>query len=109
MADRMPPPGMTVAIAVKPKGSDSGKMPPPGEMGKPRMGEDGKVSPEDAQVYRADQTCVHCVNYDPTSGDCTKVSGSFDPSDGCLRYFSAIGDDEPDEDDMDGESDNDAD
>lgn len=93
--DRMPPPGSGhpgIAVTIPAKPSPD-KMPPPGMTDKPTG--DGKVSPEEAEVYRADQTCVNCSNYDPTSGDCSKVSGSFDPSDGCVKYFEAIGDDTP--------------
>lgn len=96
--DRMPPPGashheMPATIAA---GPGKEKMPPPGAMDK--VG-DGKVSPEEAGVYRSDQTCVQCGHYDPTSGECSKVAGNFDPQDGCMEYFEAIGDDTPPEDD----------
>ncbi len=66
-------------------------MPPPGMDDRG----DGKVSPEEAEVHRADQICVNCTMYDPTSGECSKVAGSFDPQDGCVKYFEAIGDDTP--------------
>ncbi len=103
----MPPPGasrsgMTDTIAAK--GPE--KMPPPGAMDKPAG--DGKVSPEEAGVIRADQRCIDCKNYDPTSGDCGKVQGSFDPGDACMQYFDAIGDDTPpDTDDQNGALDDD--
>lgn len=76
------------------------KMAPPGMEDKKPM---GKASPEDAQVIRADMHCLDCHNYDPTSGECSKVEGSFDPQDGCVKFFEAIGQDEPDDDDMGGE------
>lgn len=82
-------------------------MPPPGMADKP-MG-DGKASPEEAHVIRADAHCIDCRNYDPTSGDCSEVAGSFDPQDACSEYFDAIGSDEPDDDDMGGAPDGDED
>lgn len=108
--DRMPPPGLTVMIGAHPKGDmpkPGGKMPPPGMKADP-MGS-GKASPEEAEVIRADEHCIDCKNYDPTSGDCTEVEGSFDPQDGCAEYFDKIGGDEPDEDDMGGKPDGDMD
>lgn len=106
MAERMSPPGMAVVISAKPPDGPGKRMQPPGMDEKP-MG-DGKASPEEAMVYRADRKCIDCDNYDATSGDCSEVSGSFDPQDGCLKYFEPIGD-EPDEDDKGGASDEDAD
>lgn len=111
MADRMPPPGLTVVIG-HPKGDmpkPGGRMQPPGMQDGPATGQDGKVSPEDAQVLRSDQHCIKCSMYDPTSGECSKVSGSLDPDDGCVKYFEAIGSDEPDDDDSGGMPDDDAD
>lgn len=106
---QMPPPGMSADPMPK-DGMPSGRMPPPGtDMNAPKKGEDGKVSPDDAGVIRADQRCIDCRNYDATSGDCSKVSGSFDPTDACSDYFDAINSDEPDADDMGGAPDMDAD
>lgn len=108
--DRMPPPGLTVMIGAHPRGDMpklGGRMQPPGMKADP-MGS-GKASPEEAGVIRSDQKCIDCANYDATSGDCAKVSGSFDPSDSCMQYFEAINSDEPDEDDMGGKPDGDMD
>lgn len=110
---KMPPPGSGPGLTVV-IGHDSpkpdGKMPPPGtDLNAPKAGADGKVSPEDAQVYREGQTCVQCENYDPNSGECAKVSGSFSPQDGCLKYFEPMDSDEPDADDAGGPSDQDMD
>lgn len=109
--DRMPPPGLTVVIGAHPKGDmpKDGRMPPPGMPKSGAMGEGGKASPEEAGVIRSDQKCIDCANYDATSGDCAKVSGSFDPGDSCMEYFEAINSDEPDEDDMGGKPDGDMD
>ena len=107
---KMQPPGMAVVISAEPKKSaDNGRMPPPGMKDRPQTDEQGKVSPEDAKVYRAGQNCINCTMYEPVNGECSKVAGNLDPQDGCLEYFDPIGGDEPDEDDMGGESDNDED
>lgn len=98
MADRMPPPGMTVigAPPMEDAPKKSGRMPPPGMQDKPEG--DVKASAEEAEVIRADEHCLDCKNYDPTSGDCAKVSGSFDPQDACAEFFEKIGSDEPEDD-----------
>ena len=103
MPDRLPPPGMAAPAAVADKPS---RMPPPGGLVNSSK---GKATPEDSQVIRANEHCIDCSNYDPTSGECEKVQGSFDPQDACSEYFSAIGSDEPDADDEGGASDADAD
>ncbi len=106
----MPPPGeghgIAIVIGAHPA---SGKMPPPGADDKPMSDSDGKVSPEEATIIRSDEHCIDCKNYDPTSGECAKISGSFDPQDACVKFFEAIGNDEPDADDTGGTPDNDSD
>ena len=106
MADRMPPPGLTIVVAHPKEGGPGKRMEPP--TGDEPKG-DGKSSPEEAGVVRADEHCVDCAHYDPTSGDCAKVSGSFDPQDACMQYFEKIGADEPDADEEGGPPDEDAD
>lgn len=102
----MAPPGSMTAAPAPPVEMKS-KMAPPG-MEEKKPG-DGKVSPEDAEVVRSDAHCIDCTNYDPTSGECSKVQGSFDPQDACAEYFSAINSDEPDDDNMGGAPDMDED
>ncbi len=123
----MAPPGMkekkkkpAVAIAV-----GVGK---PGGMAPPGMEDDdegidhpeahdqsaesgGKVTREKALFIPADHHCKDCVNYDASSGDCSKVEGVFDAEDSCLRYFRHANpeDEEPDADDQGGPPDMDAD
>ena len=104
----MPPPGgkpaAVIAIGVKPKGDA-----PPGS--DPGDGS-GKMSREEAHFVPADHHCKDCANYDPSSGDCSEVTGSFDPEDACLAAFKAMGSSdggEPDADDMGGPPDGDAD
>ena len=98
MAGKMPPPGgdghgVAIMIGV-PKGGDSGKMPPPGS-GEPQR--EGKASPEEAGVRRDDERCIDCSNYDPSTGECSKVEGTLAPGDTCGRYFQPV-------DEEDGES-----
>lgn len=102
MADRMAPPGMETAAPKPP----AARMAPPGQMEQPTG---AKAAPEEAMVIRADAHCIDCRNYDPTSGECSKVDGSFDPQDACAEFFDAIGSDEPDGDDMGGAADQDSD
>lgn len=101
----MPPPGMDDSgpVAISPK--------KPGAAPDDSGGDDaGKMSPEEAHVVRADQHCKDCANYAAESGDCSKVSGTWDPEDACIREFKALGgDSEPDADDTGGASDSDAD
>ena len=80
---------------------DDGKMPPPGMEDKPQT--QTEASLEDAGVIKADRHCIDCENYAPDTGACSKVEGSFDPDDACVRYFEPVADDEsgegPDADD----------
>jgi hypothetical protein len=94
----MPPPGsdgpgLAIMIGV-PKGDRGGKMAPPGSDA-PQEG--GKASPEEAGVRREDEKCIDCENYDPQTGDCSKVAGTFSPQDTCGLYFHAVDDDESNE------------
>ena len=102
----MPPPGekpAVIAVGVsKPKAGDG--------MSDSPDGGDGKVSREEAHFVPADKHCKDCSNYDPASGDCSAVAGSFEPEDACIGEFKAMSDSgEPDADDMGGAPDGDAD
>ena len=90
---KMPPPGgdspgLAIMIGV-PHGKD-GKMPPPGMEDTPQGS--GKASREDAGFRGDDERCIDCSNYDPSSGDCSKVEGSMSPQDTCAQYFQPVDD-----------------
>ena len=114
-------PGLMIAVGVgKPKG---GPMRPPGmddDEGIDHVEEHdtddesgGKVSREKALVVPEDHHCSECLNYDATSGECSKVEGIFEAQDACLRYFKHAQpedeESEPDEDDRGGAPDMDSD
>ena len=102
----MPPPGkkpdLVVAIgAGKPK--DDADMPPkaadapdPAAMpGAPKDdpdddGDDDKMDPSKALVSHADENCGNCTNYDPSTGDCEKVSGTYAPDDRCYSGYQPM-------------------
>lgn len=122
MAERMPPPGgkkpgVMVGIAIKPKGGDpsSSRMPPPGEADEQPgaesdpAGGSGKHSAEEAHVVRENQHCKDCVHWQPETGECSEVDGSFAPEDACIRDFKAGGQEEPDADESGGMPDGDQD
>lgn len=94
-------PGLMVAISAGPKGAPDDPNAPPDD---PNGGGGEKHELESAGVIREDKHCKACENYDPSSGDCAKLPGSFSPEDACLKHFEAIGDDEnaepPDADDV---------
>ena len=75
--------------------------------------EGGKATREKALYIPEDHHCGQCVNYEVTSGECSKVEGYFEPEAACLRYFKHVDESdeekEPDADDMGGPSDGDAD
>ena len=102
---RMPPPGSGgkgVAIIIGPA-HDGGGAGKPGRMPPPSMKDeqgDGKTSAEEAGVVLDDMRCNDCTNYHHDSGDCDKVTGSFQPGDGCSKYFEEAS--EPDADDQQG-------
>lgn len=111
MPDSMPPPGekpaLAIAIGVPKKSADNGKQAPDDN-----KDQGGKMPVEEALVVRSDKHCNNCENYQPETGDCEKVEGSFDPDDACMRWFTPMGGaghDEPDADEYGGASDNDAD
>lgn len=95
---KMPPPpaakkpDLVVAIGAKPKGNDP--MPPkdPVAGDAPDDEADEKIDPAKALVSHADENCGNCENYEPTTGDCEKVSGTFSPDDRCWSSFEPIGD-----------------
>lgn len=116
---KMPPPshGVAIVIAAHPAPGKE-KMPPPGmkmpddpeeeDEDGPEKDKDGKVAPENAGVVRDDQHCSDCKNYSGDTGECSKVSGNFAPSDGCADFFEAVsGEDEPDADDTEPDADSD--
>lgn len=101
MAKMAPPqhgPDLAIVIAPhKPEGvSGSKRMPPPGQ--DLQHSSAGKASPEEAGVIRSGEHCIDCQHYDASTGECEKVEGTFDPSDGCVKYFEPLsgGDKEPD-------------
>jgi hypothetical protein len=104
---KMPPPGsdgpglaIMIGVPKGDKGSPGGKMAAPGSDA-PQMG--GKASLEEAHVIPADKHCIDCENYDPSTGDCSKVVGTHDPDDACYDFFEPVADNEgneqPDADD----------
>jgi hypothetical protein len=58
----------------------------------------GKMDPAKALVSHADENCGNCNNYDPSTGDCSKVSGTFAPTDRCWSAYSAMGSGDTDND-----------
>src|ERR1700722_2422843 len=107
----MPPPGkkpdLVVAIgAGKPK--DDADMPPkapdtpdptamPGATGDTDDdGDDDKMDPSKALVSHADENCGNCTNYDPSTGDCEKVTGTYAPDDRCWSNFQQLSSDSGD-------------
>jgi hypothetical protein len=62
---------------------------------------EGKASPEEAGVVKADRHCIDCANYSPDTGACSAVEGVFDPDDACIQYFEPVAEDgeQPDLDD----------
>ena len=46
-------------------------------------GDDDKMDPSKALVSHADENCGNCKNYDPSTGDCDEVSGTYAPDDRC--------------------------
>lgn len=109
--EKMPPPGtkkpdVVVAVGVpKPKDGDMSPggddMPPkPDAMGAtgdpPDDESDEKMDPAKALVSHADENCGNCENYDPTTGDCEKVSGTYAPDDRCFVFYEATGDESGD-------------
>lgn len=92
MAKGEPPGGHGVAIVIGvPK--EGGKGAPPG-MDREQPREGGKASREEAGVVPPDQHCIDCQNYDPQTGDCSKVEGSFEPDAACLKYFTPVADED---------------
>lgn len=90
----MPPPGMPEPKPAAAITADK----------KPGMGDEPEDSGKDAKklegagVYRADQRCQNCENWQPETGDCEELPGTFDAMDGCLAYFEPVGDSsDPDE------------
>ena len=53
-------------------------------------GPDGKMTPEAAEVYHADEKCANCVNYMHDTAMCKKVSGQFKSDDGCKKNFQPL-------------------
>ncbi len=83
-------------------------MPPPQAPGagepEPDDNAGAKVSREKALVVEAAHHCGQCENYQAESGECSKVEGSFDPDDACLRYFTPMSDhQEPEDEEPTGE------
>ncbi len=85
----------------KAEGPKPAKMAPPQAPGAdepPPVGEgETKASREKALVVLAAHHCGQCENYQAESGECSKVEGSFDPDDACLRYFTPISEGEQEE------------
>jgi hypothetical protein len=116
----MPPPGsgkktgLMVAIGIgKPKAPMPKGGPDSGMDGQQAASQGKKATPEEAHVVREDRHCKSCRNYQPESGECSKVQTTFAPEDACLVYFEPMSgaddEDEPDEDDMGGSPDGDED
>jgi hypothetical protein len=101
----MPPPskkkGLMIAIGVGKAKGDS--MPPPSmpkdptDDSDPAGGKEGVL--EKAGVIRAADHCQACQNWTPETGDCSKLPGSFEPEDACLKYFEEMSDSDDDQDD----------
>ncbi len=72
-----------------------------------------KASREKAVFVPSTHHCQECLNYQPETGECEKVDGIMDPNDLCIRYFKHVNESdehtEPDDDQMGGPSDHDAD
>jgi hypothetical protein len=63
--------------------ADDSGMPPAGA-----SDDSGKVSRESAHPVLASEHCSDCANYDGSSS-CSKVAGSWQPDDACVKYFEA--------------------
>ena len=51
----------------------------------------GKVSRESAHPVMENEHCKDCTMYQADSSSCSKVDGSWQPDDACVRYFKAKG------------------
>lgn len=53
--------------------------------------------------------CKNCQNWHADTGECDKVEGTWSPDDACVKYFTPMGQGEPDADEQGGPPDYDAD
>jgi hypothetical protein len=81
---RMPPP---TQATESPESSGMGKMPPPGSPEPGAKPEGAKATSEEVGAVLSDKHCVDCANWNPDSGECSKVEGVWDPESGCAKFF----------------------